>query len=369
MTYGDVSADWATAKFGIGQPVPRTEDPKLLRGQGRYADDVTLPGQAYACIVRSPYAHGTLRGLDIEAARAKPGVLGIWTGKDLNDAGYGTLNCVVPFKNRDGSEMRKPARHSLATDKVRYVGDPVAVVVAETLAQAKDAAEAVHLDIEVLPAVTRAVDATKPGAPQLYADVPNNVALDYHFGDSEKVNAAFARAAHVARLSLVNNRVVVSAMEPRSANVAYDKATERWTVHIGCQGAFGLRNQLATDVLKVKPEQIRILVGNVGGSFGMKAQVYPEYAGLCHAAKLIGRPVKWTDERSGSFLSDSHGRDHEVTAELALDAQGKFLAIRISSHGNMGAYLGVVAPLMSTFNAVKNTISVYATPLIEVSTK
>ena len=369
MTYGDVSADWATAKFGIGQPVPRTEDPKLLRGQGRYADDITLPGQAYACIVRSPYAHGTLRGLDIEAARAMPGVLGIWTGKDLNDAGYGTLNCVVPFKNRDGSEMRKPARHSFATDKVRYVGDPVAVVVAETLAQAKDAAEAVNLDIEVLPAVTRAVDATKPGAPQLYADVPNNVALDYHFGDSEKVNAAFARAAHVARLSLVNNRVVVSAMEPRSANVAYDKATERWTVHIGCQGAFGLRNQLATDVLKVKPEQIRILVGNVGGSFGMKAQVYPEYAGLCHAAKLIGRPVKWTDERSGSFLSDSHGRDHEVTAELALDAQGKFLAIRISSHGNMGAYLGVVAPLMSTFNAVKNTISVYATPLIEVSTK
>jgi carbon-monoxide dehydrogenase large subunit len=369
MSYGDTSTDWATAKFGIGQPVPRTEDPKLLRGQGRYTDDITLPNQVYAYVVRSPHAHGTLRGVDIAEARAMPGVLGIWTGTDLNAAGYGTLNCIVALKNRDGSDMRKPVRHSFATDKVRYVGDPVAVVVAETLAQAKDAAETVSLDIDVLPAVTRAVDAARSGAPQLYADVPNNVVLNYHFGDAGKVKAAFARAAHVAKLSLVNNRLVVSAMEPRSANVAYDKASGRWTVHIGCQGAFGLRNQLANDVLKVKPEQVRVLVGNVGGSFGMKAQVYPEYAALCHAARLIGRPVKWADERSNSFLSDSHGRDHEVTAELALDTLGKFLAIRITSHGNMGAYLGVVAPLMSTVNAVKNTISVYGTELIEVSTK
>jgi len=369
MSYGDASTDWATAKFGIGQPVPRTEDPKLLRGQGRYTDDITLPGQLHAYVVRSPHAHGDLRGIDVAEARAMPGVLGIWTGADLNAAGYGTLNCIVPFKNRDGSEMRKPARHSFATDKVRYVGDPVAVVVAETLAQAKDAAEAVSLDIEVLPAVTRAVDAAQPGAPQLYADVPGNIALDYHFGDAAQVNAAFARASHVARLELVNNRVVVSAMEPRSANVAYDKTSERWTVHIGCQGAWGLRNQLANDILKVKPERVRVLVGNVGGSFGMKAQVYPEYAGLCHAARELGRPVKWTDERSSSFLSDSHGRDHEVTAELALDAQGKFLAVRLTSYGNMGAYLGSVAPLMSTFNAVKNTISVYRTELIEVSTR
>ena len=369
MRFGDASTDWATAKFGIGQPVPRTEDPTLLRGQGRYTDDITLPNQAYATIVRSPYAHGILKGIDTDAAGTMPGVLGIWTGADLNAAGYGTLNCIVPFNNRDGTPMLKPARHSFATGKVRFVGDPVAIVVAETLAQAKDAAEAVSLDIDPLPAVTRAVDGAKPGAPLLYDDVPNNVALDFHFGDSEKVNAAFARAAHVARLTLVNNRVVVSAMEPRSANVAYDKASERWTVHIGCQGAWGLRNQLANDVLKVKPEQIRVLIGNVGGSFGMKAQVYPEYAGLCHAALKIGRPVKWTDERSGSFLSDNAGRDHEVTAELALDADGTFLAVRIASHGNVGAYLGAVAPVMATANAVKNTVSVYRTGLIEVSTK
>ena len=369
MSYGDATTDWATAKFGIGQPVPRSEDPKLLRGQGRYTDDITLPGQAYAYIVRSPYAHGTLRRIDAEAARTMPGVLGIWTGEDLNAAGYGTLNCVVPFKNNDGSPMRKPARHSFATGKVRFVGDPVAIVVAETVAQAKDAAEAVELDIEPLPAVTRAVDAALPGAPQLYDDVPSNVALDYHYGDAEKVKAAFASAAHVTKLTLVNNRVVVSAMEPRGANVAYDKADERWTIHLGCQGAWGLRAQLANDVLKVKPEKVHVLIGNVGGSFGMKAQVYPEYAALCHAAKLTGRPVKWTDERSGSFLSDSHGRDHEVTAELALDKDGKFLAVRITSHSNMGAYLGAVAPLMATLNAVKNTISVYRTGLIEVSTK
>jgi len=369
MSYGDATTDWATAKFGVGQPVPRTEDPTLLRGQGRYSDDITLPGQAHAHIVRSPYAHGILRGIDTETARAMPGVLGIWTGEDLNAAGYGTLNCIVPFKNRDGSPMRKPDRHSLATGKVRFVGDPVAIVVAETVAQAKDAAEAVSLDIDPLPAVTRAIDAAQPGAPQLYDDVPNNIALDYHYGDTDKVNEAFARAAHVTKLKLINNRVVVSAMEPRSANVAYDKASQRWTVHVGCQGAWGLRAQLANDVLKVKPDKVRVLIGNVGGSFGMKAQVYPEYAGLCHAAKLLGRPVKWTDERSGSFLSDSHGRDHEVTAELALDADGRFLAIRITSHGNMGAYLGAVAPMMSTLNAVKNTVSVYRTGLIEVSTK
>lgn len=366
----DAATNWATEKFGIGQPVTRTEDPKLLRGEGRYTDDINLPDQAYAVVVRSPYAHGIIRGIDVAAAKEMPGVLGIWTGADLNAAGYGTLNCIIPFKNRDGSPMRKPTRHSLATDKVRFVGDPVAIVVAETVAQGKDAAEAVSLDIEPLPAVTRAKAAAQPGAPLIFDDVPDNVALDFHFGDSDKVAAAFKSAAHVTKLDIVNNRAVVSAMEPRSALVSYDATADKYTLNIGCQGAFGLRQQLANDVLKIKPEKLRVLVGNVGGSFGMKAHAYPEYAGLFHAAKLLGRPIKWTDERSGSFLSDHHGRDHEVTVELALDKDGRFLAVRTTSYANMGAYLGMVGPLPPTLNtAVKNIASVYRTPLIEGSVK
>jgi carbon-monoxide dehydrogenase large subunit len=365
----EASAKWATEKFGIGQPVPRTEDPRLLRGEGRYTDDISLPGQAHAVVVRSPYAHGILRGLDVAAAKSMPGVLGIWTGADLNAAGYAAMACIIPFPNRDGTPMKKPTRHAFATDRVRFVGDPIAIVVAETVAQAKDAAEAVGLDIEPLPAVTRAKEAAQPGAPQLYDDVPNNLVLDYHFGDAEKVAEAFRRAAHVTKLDIINNRAVVSALEPRAAIAAYDAQADRWTFHVGCQGALGLRGQLA-NLLNVKPEKLHVLVGNVGGSFGMKAAAYPEYVGLCHAARLLGRPVKWTDERSGSFLSDHHGRDHEVTVELALDADGHFLAVRTTSYANMGGYLGIVSPLPPTMNAaVKNIASVYRTPLIEASVK
>jgi aerobic carbon-monoxide dehydrogenase large subunit len=274
----------------------------------------------------------------------------------------------VAFKNRDGSEMRKPPRPALPTDKARFVGDPIAFVVAETPAQAREAAEAVAVEIEPLPAATRASDAAKSGAPVLYDEAPDNVALDYHYGDTEKVAEAFARAAHVVRQAFVNNRVVVNAMEPRSAVATYDASGEKFTLHVGCQGAFGMRGQLA-GILNVAPEKIRVLTGNVGGSFGMKAAAYPEYACLLHAARALGRPVKWTADRFESFVSDHHGRDHEFTGELALDDKGKFLALRFSGYGNMGAYLGAVAPLMSTLNLVKNSVSVYRVPLLEVSTK
>lgn len=357
---------WAFAKFGIGQPVPRTEDPVLVQGQGRYTDDINLPGQAFAVIVRSTHAHGIIRNVDLTAARALPGVLGIYTAADL--AEYGPLKCNVTFKNRDGSDMKKPLRPALATDKVRFVGDPVAVVVAETLLQAKDAAEAVVLDIDPLPAVTLASEAIKPGAPQVYDDVPNNVALDYHYGDSEKVAAAFAAAAHVTRLSMRNTRLVVAALEPRSAIGEYDAARGRWTLHSASQGVFGMKGQLV-DIFKTTPDRMRVLTGNVGGSFGMKAAVYPEYVAILHAARALGRPVKWTDERSGSFVSDHHGRDHEVVGELALDKDGRFLAVRLTSFANMGAFLATVGPLAGTLNAVKNVASVYRTPLLEVSAK
>jgi aerobic carbon-monoxide dehydrogenase large subunit len=368
MNVQDDPGSWAVQKFGVGQPVPRTEDPKLVRGQGNYSDDLSLPGQAYAAIVRSSHAHGVLKGIDTAAALAMPGVLAVYTGADLQAAGYGGLKCVPPMKNRDGTPMKKPPRPALAVDKVRFVGDPVACVIAQTAIQAKEAAEAVTLDIEPLPAVTRASEAVKPGAPLLFDDVPNNVALDYHYGDTEKVNAAFAKAAHVTKLELLNNRLVVNAMEPRAAIAAYDPDSERFTFHVGCQGVFGLRGQLA-EILNIPPARLRVLTGNVGGSFGMKAQAYPEYVCLLHGARLLGRPIKWTDERSSSFLSDSHGRDHEKVAELALDTDGRFLAIRLTGTGNMGAYLGAVAPLPATLNAVKNMVSVYRTPLIEVSTQ
>jgi aerobic carbon-monoxide dehydrogenase large subunit len=356
----------ALMKFGIGQPVPRTEDPTLVRGHGCYTDDIKLPREAYAVMVRSRHAHGVIKGIDTSAAKSMPGVLGVYTGADLT--AYGPLKCIVPFNNRDGSPMRKPLRPALPTDKVRFVGDPVACVVAASVAQAKDAAEAVVVDIDPLPAVTKASEAAKPDAPQLYDDVPGNVALDYLYGDPAEVAEAFAKAAHVTKLNLINSRVVVSAMEPRAAIASFDKVTGRYTMNIGCQGAFGMKNQLV-DVLGVTPDKVRVLTGHVGGSFGMKAAVYPEYVPILHGAKELGRPVKWTADRFESFVSDHHGRDHEFVGELALDARGKFLAVRFTGFGNTGAYLGPVSPLMSTLNVVKNAASVYKTPLIEVGTK
>src|SRR6266576_3035767 len=357
---------FAVMKFATGQPVPRSEDPILVRGQGCYTDDIKLAGEAYAVMVRSHVPDGVIKSIDTSAARKMPGVLGVYTGVDLAD--YGTLKCIVPFKNRDGTPMKQPPRPALPTDRVRFVGDPIAFVVAETLLQAKDAAEAIEVEIDPLPAVVRPEEAARPGAPLLYDEAPGNVALDYHYGDGEQVAAAFARAAHVTRLKLVNSRVVVNTMEPRAAIGVYDQSGGRFTLHAPSQGVFGLRANMA-DILKVEPKQVRILTGHVGGSFGMKSAPFPEYVCVLHAARALGRPVKWTDERSGSFVSDSHGRDHELTAELALDADGTFLAVRITNFGNMGGFLSQVAPMPSTLNTVKNVQSVYRTPLIEVSTK
>jgi carbon-monoxide dehydrogenase large subunit len=356
----------AMTQYGIGQPVLRTEDPMLVRGEGHYTDDLNLKGQAYAVMVRSRDAHGIIKSIDAETARGMPGVLGVYTAADLK--AYGPLKNTMPIKSRDGSPMKVALRHALAEDKVRCVGDPVACVVAETLAQAKDAAEAVSMDVEPLPAVTLASEGAKPGAPQLYDDVPGNIALDYHFGDAEKTAAAFASAAHVVKLSLRNTRCIVAPMEPRAAIGEYDKGDDHWTLHSCSQGVFGLKTQLA-DMLGSKPNKVRVLTGNVGGSFGMKASAYPEYICILHAAKILGRPVKWTDERSGSFVSDHHGRDHEMVAELALDQDGHFLALRMTNFGNMGAWLNPVSPLMPTLNTVKNAASVYRTPLIECSAK
>jgi carbon-monoxide dehydrogenase large subunit len=359
----------ALQKFGVGQPVRRKEDDTLVRGKGKYTDDFSLPGQVYAWIVRSSHAHGILRGIDTEAAKAMPGVLGVWTGADLASANYGPYTCGLPLKSRDGSPLLQTNRTALMTDKVRYVGDPVAFVVAETQAQARDAAEAVVLDIDPLPAVTGAEEAAGPGAPQLYDHIPNNVALDYHYGDAAKVAAAFADAAHVTRLDIVNTRVAVVAMEPRAALASYDKASERYTIQVPTQGVAGNRNTLAKNLLKVPNEKVRLLTANVGGSFGMKNINYPEYICILHAAKALGRPVKWTDERSTSFLSDSHGRAQQIHCELALDRGGRFLAVKVSGYGNLGAYITGVAPSPLSLNVGKNLASVYRTPLMSIDIK
>jgi carbon-monoxide dehydrogenase large subunit len=359
-------ANWSQGKFGIGQPVPRNEDPTLLCGAGRYADDVKLPGAAHGVMLRSRHAHGRIAKLDTKAARAMPGVLAIYTEADM--AGYAIFPSVFDLKNRDGTPMRMPQRHALAAGKVRFVGDPIAMVVAETQAQARDAIEAIALEIEALPAVIDPAEAAKPGAPLLFDEVASNTVLDFHFGDSAAVSAAFAKAAHVTRLAIRNTRVVVAAMEPRAGVATYDKASGRFTFYTPCQGVFGLRAHLAK-IMGVANDKLRVITDQVGGSFGMKSGPFPEQICLLHAARALGRPVRWVDDRGESFQSDTHGRDHDIDAELALDREGRFLAVRVKAFANLGGYLAHAALFMGTNGLVKNTTGVYATPLVEISSR
>ena len=358
--------DLPPMKFGVGQPVARKEDPLLVAGRGRYSDDIDLPGQAYGVVLRSPEPHGVLRRIDTGAARAAPGVLAVHTGADLSD--YGPVLCKLPLKSQDGSPLFAPPRPVFATDRVRYVGEPLALVVAESVAAAEDAAELIGLDILPLPALADPERALAAGAPHLHDDRPN-LCLDWRFGDLAATERAFAGAAHVTRLRLVSNRVVVAAMEPRAATAEYDAASGRLTLHAGCQGVFGLRRSLAEDLLKIEPDRLRVLTGNVGGSFGMKSAPYPEYVALLHAARRLGRPVKWCDPRSGSFLSDQQGRATIVAAELALDALGNFLAVRVDNLADMGAYLTAFGPAMPSINMQKNLPSLYRTPVVAIRTR
>ncbi len=355
-------------RFAIGQSVSRLEDPVLLRGEGRYTDDLNLPGQLYGVMVRSRVAHGTVTSLNIDEARAMPGVRAIITLADLLEAGVKPMAANVAGTNRDGRPVPKPTQYPLAGSHVRYVGDPLAFVVADTARAARNAAEAVFADIDSLPAVTDARAAAAPDAPQLYPDAPGNLVLDYHYGDTEAVSAAFAKAAHVTKMELRNSRIVVAAMEPRSAIADFDGETGAFVLRLGCQGVFGMRQGIA-NVMGIGIDKLRVLTGNVGGSFGMKASVYPEYICTLVAARKLGLPVKWTDDRSDAFLSDSHGRDHDMTCELALDAEGHFLALRVEGFANLGAYLSNATTIPATQNTVKNIISVYRTPLVEVSSK
>ncbi len=353
-------------KFSVGQPVLRSEDPKLVRGEGIYTDDVNLPGQAYAAMARSHYAHGLIKSIDVSTAKSMPGVLAVYTADDLN--AYGPYPYRIAMNSRDGSPVLKPKRFALASTKVTYVGDPIACVIALTAAQAQDAAEAIGLEIEPLKPVLTMQEAVAPDAPQILDDVPGNVALDYHFGDSAKVEEAFASAAHVTKMFMTVARVVVNAMEPRACVGSYDEKTGRYTMYAPTQGVHGSKVFLA-EMLGVAPDHVHFIANNVGGSFGLKGSMFAEYICALHGARALNRPVKWTDTRSGSFLSDHHGRDQEHLCELALDKDGHFLAIRCTGFGNLGGQMTMIGPLFSSFNIVKHVNGAYRTPLIEVSTR
>jgi carbon-monoxide dehydrogenase large subunit len=345
------------AKFGLSQSVRRVEDPRLLKGHGRYTDDIGLPGQAHGVVLRSPHAHARIASIDTAGALAVPGVLAVITGADLTAEGIGDVPCMIPLKNRDGSPRADTPHPALAVDTVRYVGDPVAFVVAETPQAARDGTEAVMVDYDVLPATTDLATAHEPGAPLVWPEATNNIAFDWEAGDREKTDAAFARAKHVTRLTVVNNRIVVASMEARAAVAGWEGG--RLTLYTNTQGSWGVRNMLASAVLKIPAEDIRVVTPDVGGGFGMKLFLYPEHVLVSVAARRVGRPVKWASERTEAFQSDTHGRDNITIGELALDADGRFLAMRTKNYANMGAYFSNFAPFIPTGAGTKVLASVY----------
>lgn len=356
-------SDPAFEKFAVGQSVPRTEDPRLLRGEGCFTDDFNLSRQAHAYVFRSPYAHGAITTLNVEGAQTAPGVLTVLTAKDLDAEGVSPLPCGLPVKSRDGTPLIKPPRPALATDRVRYRGEAIALIVADSLAQARDAADLIEFDVAILPAVTDVKDAIREGAPQLHDEATGNRALDWEFGDGVEVDRIFAEAHHVSTLTLRNNRVVISPMEPRAAVGEFDADSGRYTLHVATQGVFGFTGVLSEKILNIPREKLRVRTYDVGGSFGMKSAPYPEYAPVLVASRLLGRPVKWCDERSDSFLSDQHGRDSWAEASLAFDTEGRILAGRVISHANLGGYLSAVGPSMSTRNIPRNFPGVYRLPV------
>ena len=347
------------AKFGLSQSIRRVEDPRLLKGGGRYTDDVAVPGLAQGYVLRSPHAHARIAGIDAAAAKAMPGVLGIWTGADLAAAGIGHLPCLAPVKSVDGSPTSETPRRALAEGFVRHVGDPVAFVVAETHQQARDAAEAIEVDYETLPAATDLATATEPGQPQVWESAPNNTCFDWHVGDAAKVDALISGAAHVARLRVVNNRVVVASMEARASLAEYDAARNHWTITTNTQGSWLVRNVLAQNVFNLPTDNFRVVTPDVGGGFGMKIFIYPEHVLTAFAARELKRAVKWNSERTEAFQSDTHGRDNVTIGELALDRDGKFLALRTKNWAGMGAYLNTFAPFIPTGAGTKVLASVY----------
>ncbi|MFE1597941.1 xanthine dehydrogenase family protein molybdopterin-binding subunit [Methylobacterium sp. ID0610] len=333
---------------GIGAPVRRKEDQRFITGKGRYVDDFNRPGQAYAYFLRSPHAHAAIRGIDTGAATAMPGVIGVFTGADLAADKVGGLICGWMIHSQDGSPMKAGPHPALAQGKVRYVGDHVAVVVAETLAQARDAAEAITVDYEVLPAVVETAKA-QGSAVTVHDVAPDNVVFNWHLGNKAEVDAAFARAKHVTTLDIVNNRLVPNPIEPRAAIGEYDEADEQFTLYTTSQNPHVARLVLSAFIGIAPENKLRVVAPDVGGGFGSKIFIYAEETVCVWAAKRVGRPVKWTSDRTEAFLADAHGRDHVTRAEMALDENGRILGLRVHTVANLGAYLSTFASSVPTY--------------------
>ncbi|MEH6753105.1 MAG: xanthine dehydrogenase family protein molybdopterin-binding subunit [Alphaproteobacteria bacterium] len=361
------------AKYGVGQPVRRNEDPRLLTGRGKFNDDLPREGEAVGYVLRSPHAHADIRSIDTARASGMPGVLGVLTGQDLADDGIGAFPGPPPFfaslTKPDGSPLIYPPQYALTSDRARYVGDPVAFVIAETLDQAKDAAEAIEVDYAPLPSVVGTDKAMDDGVVQLFDDVPKNFLFQAQIGDSEATSKAFAEAAHVSTVRLVNQRIVQNSMEVRGAVGSYDTSTGRYTLYTSNQNRHMLRDWIANSFLKCDPSMVRVLVDDVGGGFGMKTHPYPEQVLVLVAAKRLGRTVRWISDRTEAFLSDLHGRDHISDSELALDKDGKFLAVRVKTVANIGAYSCSAGVSVPTQIGPKILTSVYDVPLADVEVK
>jgi len=353
----------------IGAGVKRKEDYRFLTGAGQYTDDVVLPQQSYGVFLRSPHAHARIRSIDIDAAKASPGVIAIFTGKDLAADNVGGLPCGWLIHSTDGSPMHEPPHPVIAHDKALHVGDQVALVVAESLKEAKDAVELIAVDYEELPAVVDTASAADSGKPLVHDAVPGNVCYNWGHGDKARTDAAFAQAAHVTTLDIVNQRLVPNAIEPRAVNASYSKHDDSYTVYVANQNPHVERLLMAAFVLSLPESKLRVIAPDVGGGFGSKIFLYPEDVALTWASKKVGRPIKWAAERSEAFLSDAHGRDHVTKAELALDKDGKFLGMRVHTTANMGAYLSTFASSIPTILYATLLAGQYSTPAIYAEVK
>src|ERR1041385_7420258 len=343
----------------------RLEDDRMLTGRGKYVSDWNLPGQAYGHFVRTDRAHAKIISISKEEALAQPGVVAVITGADLVQAGLKPIPAAAPFKWKDGSEQRQAQRLSLAHEVVRHVGEPVALVVAETAAQAQDAAEALVVEYEDLPAVMSAEQAMAPGAPQLHPGAPGNLVLDFVGGDEAATDAAFAKAAKVVKLTAYHSRVIGNPMEPRAAMGSYDAAKDLYYLHATTQGVGPMRGQLSA-VLGVPPEKVRVVAEEVGGGFGVRFNAYPEYGALLYAARKLGRPVKWVGTRSEVFLGDEQARDIHHTGELAVDANGRILGMRFDYLSNMGAYVVFTGAVVNTLGLINVNCGVYDVQAVHV---
>src|SRR5215472_9658562 len=351
-------------EFALGQPVARFEDPRLLRGGGRYVDDMVLPHMVFGHVLRSPHAHARIRSIDTTAAKTAPGVLAVLTGADWEASGWGDVPSASGNKRRDGSAAYRPRYPALVRDRVRWVGDYVAFIVAETAHQAADAAELIAVEYEPLPAIVSTADALKPGASLVWEGCPDNISFVYLEGDKEATEAAFASAAHIVRSNFVINRVTAATMEPRGCIGDYNAAADHYTIYTTLQRTHAYRSELAREILKVPESKVRVVAGDIGGSFGMKSAIYSEVALVLLASKLTRRPVKWTSTRTEAFLGDAQARDNVTEAALALDHDGRFLGLRVRTIAAVGAYpqagSNAFVANLGTLAGVYRTPAVYA---------